>query len=338
MTPAETPARLYDVAREAGVSLATASRSLNGGARMVNEAYRQRVLAAAAKLRYTPNLSAQAVVRGASSVLALLVSDIADPYFSAIAAGVIHAADAEGLLVSLAVTGRDAAREIELVRMLRGQRPRAIVLVGSRLVDDHDRATLVGELVTYERTGGRVAFISQRGLPFGTIAIDNSGAAAAMGHALVGLGYRGFAVLAGPENLVAARDRVEGFVAALPSPPLAIQHGGFSRDAGYAAMTAVIERGLGGIELVFAVNDVMAIGAMAALRDRGIDVPGRVAVAGFDGISTARDVYPPLTTVRVALEEAGAAAVALVLGEPCVAVADIPASVELRGSTPARYA
>jgi LacI family transcriptional regulator len=318
---------LYDVAREAGVSIATASRALNGSARKVKDEYRDRVLEAAARLGYTPNLSAQAVARGGSSTVALLVSDIADPYFSAIAAGVIRAADAEGLVVTMAVTERDANREIELVRMLRGQRPRMIVLAGSRFTDEASRSVLVAELEAYAETGGRVVVIGQHDLPFATVAIDNAGAGA-LATALVGLGYRGFAVLGGPPNLVTARDRVAAFVAGLGALPARVVHGAFTRDGGYDAALAL---DLTGIDVVFAVNDVMAIGAMSALRERGIDVPGQVAIAGYDDISTARDVTPALSTVRLDLERAGAAA--LELSDADLAVS---ASVVLRDSTPRR--
>ena len=327
-------ATLYDVARAAGVSLATASRSLNGSARKVNEEYRQRVLAAAEKLGYTPNLSAQAVARGASATVALLVSDIADPYFSAIAAGVIRAAEDEGLNVTMAVTERDADREIELVRLLRGQRPRILVLAGSRFTDGTGDAALAAELDAFTAAGGRVVLISRHGFRFDTVAIDNTGGAAALAEALVDLGYRGFAILAGPAGLVTAADRVAAFTGALPAPPVAVVHGAFSRDGGYEGMLGLIDSGLQGIDLVFAVNDVMAIGALSALRDRGIEVPARVGVAGYDDISTARDVAPALTTVRVDLEAAGAAALALALGSG--GTKSIGAEVVLRASTPAR--
>lgn len=331
------PPTLYDVAREAGVSLATASRALNGSSRVVKDEYVTRVLAAAAKLSYTPNLSAQAVARGATATVALLVSDITDPYFSAIAAGVIRAAEAEGLNVTMAVTERNADREVELVRLMRGQRPRILVLAGSRLVDEAESPALVGELDSFTASGGRVVLISRHNLPFHTVAIDNAGGATALAESLVRLGYRGFAILAGPANLVTADDRVAAFAAALPAAPVAVVHGAFSRDGGYDGMLELIDRGLDGIDLVFAVNDVMAIGALAALHDRGIDVPGRVSVAGYDDISTARDVTPPLTTVRVDLERAGAAAVALALGDSGgVATTEISADVVLRASTPAR--
>ena len=327
-------ATLYDVARAAGVSLATASRSLNGSTRKVNEEYRQRVLAAAEQLGYTANVSAQAVARGTSATVALLVSDIADPYFSAIAAGVIRASEEQGLNVTMGVTERDAQRELELVRLLRGQRPRVLVLAGSRFTDGAGDEALAAELESFTASGGHVVLISRHRLSFDTVAIDNTGGAAALAASLVSLGYRGFAVLAGPADLVTAQDRAAAFTAALPAAPVAVVHGAFSRDAGYDGMLELIDRGLDAVDLVFAVNDVMAIGALAALRDRGIDVPGRIAVAGYDDISTARDVTPALTTVRVDLESAGAAAVALALGDG--GTVQVGAEVVLRASTPPR--
>ena len=337
---AGTNPTLYDVAREAGVSLATASRSLNGSVRKVKDEYRERVIEAAAKLGYTANMSAQAVARGASSTVALLVSDIADPYFSAIAAGVIRAAEAEGLAVTMAVTERDPEREVELVRMLRGQRPRVIVLAGSRFVDEDLHSSLVDELNSFAAGGGRVVLISQHALPFDTVSIDNAGGAAALARELAALGYRGFAVLAGPANLATARDRARAFIdqlTELGTPVRTVVHGAFTRDAGYSTMIDLIDEGLEGIDLVFAVNDVMAVGAMSALRDRGIAVPARIAIAGFDDISTARDVSPALTTVRVALEDAGVASVGLALADrgETDAVTEIAAVVVLRESTPA---
>lgn len=339
----QTPPTLYDVAREAGVSLATASRAINGSTRKVNDAYRERVLAAAAKLGYTANASAQAVARGASATVAMLVSDIADPFFSSIAAGVVRGAEEHGLAVTIAVTDRDPDKEIELVRVLRGQRPRAIVLAGSRFVDDESSELLVAELRSFAATGGRVVLVSQDELPFPTVAIDNRTGAKELAEKLVERGYRRFAILAGPERLVTARDRVSSFVGALQAAgitvdPDRIVHGGFTRDAGFEAMEWLIDNGLGDVELVFAVNDVMAIGALSALRARGIPVPDQIAVAGFDDIVTAHDVTPALTTVRIPLEHVGERAVELALDsvEPHGPAIVVPVEVVLRESTPGR--
>lgn len=333
---------LYDVAQAAGVSLATASRSLNGSERKVNESYRQRVLTAAEQLGYTPNLSAQAVARGASNTVALLVSDVADPYFSSIAAGVVRAAAAAGLMVTMAATDRNSDREIDLVRVMRGQRPQIIVLAGSRFMGDPKRDALEAELTAFANSGGRVVVISQKELPFDTVLVDNEAGAAALATELLAHGYTRFGVLAGPENVLTARDRADAFIARLHGAGItanAVVHGGFTRDGGHESMTALLDtHGIDGIEIVFAVNDVMAIGAMTALRERGISVPSQVAVAGFDDIPSARDSYPALTTVHVPLEAAGERSIELALSAPGKrpTVVEVASQVILRESSPAR--
>jgi LacI family transcriptional regulator len=336
-----TPATLHQVAREAGVSLATASRSLNGSSRKVNDEYRQRVLAAAAKLNYSPNLSAQAVARGSTSTVALLVSDITDPYFSSIASGVIQTAEAHGLIVTMAVTGRSAERELELVRALRGQRPRVMVLTGSRSEASLPQAALVAELEAFARTGGRVVLISQEGMPFSTVVVDNYLGARALANSLVGQGFQRFAAVCGSRDLITSRDRLAGFADGLAEHGIGIHpdhivRGEFTRDGGFAAATALLANGLDQVDVVFAVSDVMAIGAMSALREAGIDVPRDVAMAGFDDIATARDVNPALSTVHIPLADLGRQAVELALSDTAPTfneVVTVGTHVVLRAST-----
>ena len=146
---------LSDVAREAGVSLATASRAINGSAnRTVRADLADRVLAAAARLRYTPDANAQAMARGRTTSLGLVVHDIADPYFSSIAAGVARAADRAGLQVTLASTQHDPSRESGLVDLLKRQRARAIVIAGGRLDDQATNDELRAALADYRSVGG----------------------------------------------------------------------------------------------------------------------------------------------------------------------------------------
>ncbi|NQX12747.1 LacI family DNA-binding transcriptional regulator [Microbacteriaceae bacterium VKM Ac-2855] len=339
-TPAVT---LHDVARESGVSLATASRTLNGSARKVNDAYRERVLAAAAKLGYSTNLSAQAVAKGATSTVALLVSDIADPYFSSIASGVIAASEAAGLVVTIAVTHGDPARELELVRALRGGRPRVMMLAGSRFADDVSGAALATELESFERTGGRVVMLTQSSLPFPAVHLDNRAGARALAEELVGLGYRSFAVVHGPAALHTSADRVRGFREGLAAhgveldPALSIESA-FTRDGGYEATVRLLESHGDDIDLVFAVNDVMAIGASSALRDHGVEPGSGIGVAGFDDIPSVRDVNPAVTTVAVPLADIGSRAIAMALDEDADSDASVlvPTSVVVRRSTPRR--
>lgn len=307
-----TTVTLSDVAREAGVSVATASRVLNGGPRRVRDDLRESVLRVAAELDYSANVPAQVMARGSSNVVGLVVHDIADPYFSTIAAGVMHAAEKHGLVVTIGSTQRRAEREPEYVATLRGQRVRAVILAGSRVEDDelHDRlARGLGDL---ESAGGRAVVIGQQRLPFDTVVLENRLGAQRLAESLVGLGHRSFAVLAGPRGLLTSEDRVQGFRAGLTSREVSlgqnrVWYTDFTRDGGYEGMARALEHGFR-TGCVFAVNDIMAMGAIAACRDHGVPVPEQVAVAGFDDIATLRDVAPGLTTVRLPLETIGSTA------------------------------
>jgi LacI family transcriptional regulator len=331
---------LLDVARAAGVSLATASRALNGSTRRVRPDLQERVLAAAEALHYTANAQAQAMARGRTDIVGLVLGDVADPYFSSIAAGAIRAAEEHRLVVTMACTFGRQERELAYLAALRSQRARAVVVVGSRVQDARLNDRLAAEVRAFEQGGGRVAFISQRRIPADTVVLENRAGARALAEALCGLGYRNFAVLAGRADLLTARDRSAGFRegaarAGVQIDPNAVVHGGFTRDGGYAAMNELLDRGVDAT-CVFAVNDVMAVGAMAALRDRGIELPSGMAVAGFDDIATLRDITPALTTVRLPLEELGTWALEMVLDPPVEQprVRRVRGEVVLRESTP----
>ncbi|MGW5362254.1 LacI family DNA-binding transcriptional regulator [Actinopolymorpha pittospori] len=312
-----TVVTLGDVARRAGVSLATASRVLNGSTRRVNEDLRAVVLQAAEELGYTPNLHAQAVARGTSSTVGIVMHDIADPYFSAIASGVTRVADERGLIVTLGTTSRDPIREVQYVAMLRALRARAVILVGSRTADKEQTERLVKEVEAFRRGGGRIACVSQNKLPADTVLPENRAGARELAVRLAELGHKRFGILAGPRALLTARDRFAGFKAGLAEKgidlaPEAVIEGAFTRDGGYQAARELIARKLG-VTCVFAVNDVMAVGAMAACRDEGVGVPRDLSIAGFDDIETLRDLVPPLTTVRLPLEQMGVRAAELAL-------------------------
>ena len=334
---------LSDVAREAGVSLATASRAINGSAnRTVRADLRDRVLAAATRLRYTPDANAQAMARGRTTSLGLVVHDIADPYFSSIAAGVARAADRAGLQVTLASTQHDPSRESGLVDLLKRQRARAIVIAGGRLDDEATNDELRAALADYRSVGGSVALIGQPILGVDSIVVDNAQGAGDLAKALHGRGYRRFAILAGPADHLTACERRDAFRGALaelgsPVPDDAVITSAFTHEGGEDAMRALLRRGELP-ELVFAVNDVMALGALAAGREAGIRVPEDVALAGFDDISTLRDVVPALTTVRIPLVDIGIAATELALADASdePRLTHVPTQVVLRDSTPGR--
>jgi len=335
---------LQDVADRAGVSLTTASRVVNEGSRRVGPRLAQRVTQAVAELGYTANLQARAVATGQSTMVGVVVHDIADPYFSSIAAGLIEVADARRLLVCLSSTAANEAAEREYVALMRAQRARAVILIGSRTDDTAAREALRAEIAAFTRSGGRAVAVGQDLLGVDTVLPENAAGAEALARAMVALGHRRFAVLAGPRGLLTARDRLDGFRAGLAAwdVPLGrdqVIHGAFTRDGGYQAMSAVLAAGEPLPDCVFAVTDVMAMGALARLRADGLQVPADIALAGFDDIGPLRDVYPPLTTVRLPLTRMGEMAAELVLAEAggglpgAPRVIPVPGEVILREST-----
>ena len=333
-----TSVTLADVAAAAGVSLATASRVINGsGERTVGEPYRTKVLAAAEQLGYLPNAQAQAVARGASSLLGLIVQDISDPYFSAIADGVSRVAEHNGLIVLLMSTHQDPDRELDYLTTLRAQRVRAIVVVGSRRDDRRRQLRVRREIDAFVSMGGGVSCVGQDRLGTSTVSPRNREGARELAAAVAGMGHQRFAILGGPPKLLTARDRVTGFreglaEAGITDDAVHVLPGAFTRDGGYEATREILCGGEAPTCL-FAVNDVMAVGAMAALRDAGIHVPEQLSVAGFDDIETLRDIAPSLTTVRLPLREMGQLAAEMALGGGGPRVRRIRGEVILRQST-----
>lgn len=331
---------LAEVAQHAGVSLATASRVLNGSNRQVSDALRDRVLASADALGYLPNASAQALARNSSALVGLVVHDIADPYFSSIAAGVTRVAEDAGLVVVLGTTSREDDRERELLSVLRAHRAKAVVIVGSRTTDKKATGRLIEEIAAYTEQGGRVACVSQAKLPVDTVVPANKSGAKALARELAALGHRRFAVLGGPKDLLASKDRVAGFRSGLADsgidlPDTAVIHGEFNRDGGFHAATELAAAKTKAT-CVFVVNDVMALGAMAALRSAGVRMPEDISLAGFGDIPTLRDVAPTLTTVSLPLEQMGARAAHLALGDDPAReprIVKMAAKVVLREST-----
>jgi LacI family transcriptional regulator len=335
---------LQDVADRAGVSLTTASRVVNEGSRRVGPRLADQVRQAVAELGYTANLAARAVATGQSTMVGVVVHDITDPYFSLIAAGLIEVAETRQLLVCMSSTSAAEAGEQAYVALMRAQRARAVILIGSRSDDVAARDALRAEIVAFTRSGGRVVCVGQDLLGVDTVRPENAAGAESLARAMVALGHRRFAVLAGPRDLLTARDRLDGFRAGLaawsvPLDAARVIYGPFTRDGGYEAMSTILAAAEPLPDCVFAVTDVMALGALARLRAAGLAVPADIALAGFDDIGTLRDVYPPLTTVRLPLKRMGELAAGLVLsqagdagGEP-PRVIPVPGEVILREST-----
>jgi LacI family transcriptional regulator len=311
---------LQDVADRAGLSLATASRVLNGSKRSVGEATAARIRRVAEELGYVSNGPAQALARSATAVVGLVVHEVDDPYFASIASGAMTVAAEQNLLTTLACTFHDPEREVQYVQRMQAQRVRALLLAGSGTVTREHRDALHSALASFERGGGRVALISEHDLPYPSVLPANSSGAAHVARHLHDLGHRNVGLVTGPPSLITVRDRLSGFSKAWAAlghdvDALPVVDGGFSRAGGYSAMLELARR-RPELTAVFALNDLMAVGAMAALNDEfECRVPADVSVVGFDDLWIAKNLRTPLTTVRLPLEAMGASAMQLVLDE-----------------------
>ena len=330
---------LSDVARRAGVSLATASRALNGsGNRTPHAALVERVLEAARELNYRPNVLAQAMARGRSSTVALVVSDIADPFFSTLAGGVTKAAKGSDAIVTLSSLGTTVEERMPLIDILHGQRARALILAGGMSADAAD-ITHLREAIERVRDdiGMNVVSIGQPGLGVHTLMVPNRRASGDLARAMLELGYRRFGLLIGPVDHVTAIERLEGFREAVldgGGEVVCEIQSGFTRQSGYDAMTELLERD-DRPEIIFAANDLCAAGVLGKAREAGVRVPDDIALCGFDDIVALRDLVPALTTVRIDLDFMGSRGFELVMSTDTDAIVeDVPYEVVIRESTP----
>ncbi|MCM3486123.1 LacI family DNA-binding transcriptional regulator [Kocuria rosea] len=326
---------LSQVAREAGVSLATASRVLNGSDRRPAEHIAERVRDAAESLGYVANAQAQALARSTTGLVGLVVHDIADPYFSSIAKGVQRRARADRHQLLLAAT--DGTDQLDAVAAFASHRTDAIIMAGSRRREIDPR--LLAELTRYQKNGGRVVTIGQAWLEgAGAVTIDNRSAGDDLTDMLIGTGRTRFAFLGGPDELASAAERRAGFRAALERAglePEAEVTEDFNSQGGYEAARALVDRlgadAVRGLTVVVG-NDVMALGAIAGFRHAGLVVPDDLRVAGFDDIPNLRDFSPGLTTVRFPLEQIGETAADIALSHDQVRIEHVVGEIVRRES------
>jgi len=310
-------ATLADVARHAGVSTATASRIINGSPKPVAEALRERVLAAVAELKYVPNAHAQMLARSHRSAVGVIVHDVSDPYFAEITRGLQRVATADGRLVIICNSYREPDRELEYIDLLHAHQVAAIVIAGSGYLDAATAARMDERLRAFEAAGGRITVIGRHEHPGDTILPDNEEGGFLAGAHLFELGHVEVGVIAGPAALTTTHDRLTGLRKAARQygrklPRTCVVHSDFTRDGG-AAATAHLLAGHPELTAIATLNDSMAVGALAELRNH----PGlQVAVIGFDDMPIARDVTPTLTSVRLPLTEMGERAMTLALGAP----------------------
>jgi DNA-binding LacI/PurR family transcriptional regulator len=326
---------LKDVAARAGVSIKTVSNVVNGYVHVAPET-RARVQDAIDALGYTPNMAARQLRSGRSGVIALALPELQSPYFAEIARLIVQAAERRAWTVLIDQTDGHADRERNLVAGLRRHAIDGLIfsplaLAGEELArgDDKTPMVLLGERIWHG--------------PADHVAIDNTAAAADATRHLAALGRRRIAAIGAQDRPsgVTARQRLAGYRAALAEaglpadPTLVAEVNSFHRADGAAAMARLLEAPHPP-DAVFCFNDLLALGAVRTLLERGLDVPGDVAVIGFDDIEDGRFSTPTLSTVSPDTGRIAQLAVDLLaerLGEP---VPNQPAAGDGGGGVPPR--
>lgn len=302
-------ASITEVARLAGVSTATASRVVSSADYPVSAAARARVLDAARTLDYVPNALARGLLKSQVPVVGVIVHDITDPYFAEVVRGVEDAASLAGYLVITCSSERDPERERSYVRLLRSIRAAAVIFAGSGLDDPELNEEMGKHLAAMRDHGAAVVHLSPHALGEPEVSVDNAAGIAGMVAALVGLGHRRIAFLAGPRSLYVARDRLAGYRDGLAAAGIPFDGGlvvttRFDREGGVLGVDTLVA-GEAPFTAICCANDLLALGALQRLAELGIAVPGEVSVAGFDDIPMAAMTAPSLSTVRLPLRELG---------------------------------
>ncbi len=314
---------LRDVARHAQVSVATASRALTSDY-PVAEPTRLKVLRAVEELNYV--VTTRAAKRNpATSLIAMVVSDVVSPLRSLVATGMAEAAGDYGRLSSVYITGGDPRREDQVFSRLEEQDDvEAVIVVGGVEVTDEYEHRMAAHARALHARGSQLVLCGRPPLPAGVPALvveyDNRGGAYAATSHLLSMGHRRILTLTGPERSTTTLGRVEGYRQAhadfgVEVDPALVIPSSADRSGGYQSC----QRALGDelkFTAIFAHNDVMASGALAALKEHGLSVPDDISLVGYDNIPVAQELSPPLTTVYMPHEEMGKAAVRLAVERP----------------------
>ncbi|HAA84997.1 MAG TPA: LacI family transcriptional regulator [Kosmotogaceae bacterium] len=281
---------IIDVAKEAGVSIATVSRVFNENSYVSGE-LTQKVLRAADKLNYKPSRLAQSLRRGRSKTVGFLVPDIVNPFFSSIVEGASEVLNSKDYVSIVCSSSVDASRETDLLETLRLSGIDGLVTV---LMEKYN--SYIDELMT---RGLPVVIVDEiiKTRNVCCVASDNYGGMKRLMRFLLNTGHRSFAFLGGNPSTFSAQQRMKAFRDSLRNETEAsvdILTGEYTFESGYK-MTRDLERVP---QAIVCGNDLIAFGAMCFLKERGFSIPADVSVTGFDDVIFSKMSDPPLTTVR----------------------------------------
>jgi len=299
---------IKDVARLAEVSVATVSRVLNSSPR-VRDDTRARVLEVARELRFAPNGAARTLSRRQATALGVILPDLYGEFFSELLRGIDLEAQRAGHALLVSSSHHDARGVSVAVRAMRGRVDGLLVMAPE---------VSPAALATALPDGLPVVILNTAPTPgaAAAVTVDNMGGTRAVVRHLAQLGHKHVGFISGPSHNADASARLRGYRAAMRGAGLTVRdehvvHGDFTEEGGWNAARALVAQRSPRPSALFAANDAMAVGALLALREADVDVPGDISVVGFDDTPIARYVTPALTTVRVAIDVLGARAATL---------------------------
>lgn len=308
-----TSVTLRDVAREAGVHPATASRALNETTRpLVNEDTARRVLRAASHLGYRPNPIARGLKTNRSTTVGVLLPDLTNPLFPPIVRGIEDRLAEAGYTAVLANTDNDPEKERVHVEMMRGRQVEGFILATAERNDP-----LIDDLMSSRTPVVLVNRTVENESAHAVVADDHLGSKMAVDH-LLSLGHTRVAHIMGPERLSTARNRLEGFTAAMRAAGAEVDQalihaaGAFTEAEGARAFRMLLEAKVP-FTAVFAANDLLALGCLDVMEEKGIICPLQVSVVGYNDIPFLDKLRPALTTIRIHQYEIGVRAANLLL-------------------------
>lgn len=334
-TPGTRRPTINDIATKVGLSKASVSRALNGK-QDVDPETRKRIFKIATQMGYVPSATARALSNGRSNCLGLLVPSLTWPWILEVLRGVAEEIERSGYSLMLYTTANGEDSE----RAFMSQVVPAGAVDGLALVIPPGMFEYIGELA---KRGMPVVVIDDRGHhpEFPTVATTNlEGGRSATQH-LIDLGRRRIAMLNGQLEFGCNRDRLEGYKSALQDAGIGFESrhtmtGYFTEESGASGIARVLDADPK-VDAVFAANDLMAFGAMRAIRNAGRRIPDDVAVVGFDDIPASAITHPPLTTVHQPLYEMGRKAAGMVMaavrGDRIEGRIELPTSLVVRAST-----
>lgn len=301
---------IRDVAREAGVSVATVSRTLSGAAAVRVET-RERVLAASERLGYRPNAVARSLRVEATRTLGLVIPNVMNPFFTAVARVVEDAARERGYSLVFGNTDEDPEEEAHYLDVLLEKRVDGIVVSPARASSRQLREVV--------RAGMPVVFLDRyvEGVEAPVVRADGRRAVDRLVEHLVGLGHERLAVISGPLGTVPGRERLEAFLEGarrrgVEVPGELVRMGDFRRESGARAMRELLDL-KEPPTAVFAANNLMALGALQALSAAGVGVPEDLSFASFDDVSWFPLMTPPVTAIAQPIPELGSTAARVLL-------------------------